>query len=314
MRLAYVYVLPTKQLTTNLNQLRLNQLREKGMRNRIIGLIGAVLVLVGGTANAGNIYMTGHDVLLHSGQNSYDNVILEYLRNGSEPAASYNIGLFRTDRSGVGSLGVNTLEGFGALTQFTVSQGATVVDAAFRATFVAFLADVDVLVIPSHTTCGGCNMTSLSADTLEALSAEITDFFNAGGDIYANSAATDLTFYDFLPPGVATSGLPIGGSSGFFCTGAGNDIGITGSGCTNAGSNMINGFPTHNRFVDFDDSFTVFEIRGEEVISIGLLDGVIRDGGIDTDDDPVSVSEPGTLAMLGLGLLGLGAMRRRRRT
>ena len=278
-------------------------------------LAGAALSLTASVANAGNIFMTGHDVLLHSGQNGYDNVILDYLRNGDVPAADYDIGLFRnTQRSGLGTLGVNTLEGFGTRTDFTVvnADTAAVVDAAYRANFVAFLAGIDVLVIPSHQSCGGCNLLDGHADILEALSGEITDFFNAGGDLYVNSGANDSTFYDFLPASVATTGPPISGSSGFTCTADGVAIGID---CGAFGSN-INGFATHNRFTGFDSDFTIFETRGtDEFISIGLLDGVIGTDDITTDDSTdgtTDIPAPGTLFLFSSVLLGLGALRRKK--
>lgn len=37
-----------------------------------------LVVCMFSTARAGNIYLTGHDVLLHSGQNGYDSVIHDY--------------------------------------------------------------------------------------------------------------------------------------------------------------------------------------------------------------------------------------------
>ncbi|MGK2873377.1 MAG: hypothetical protein ACSLFL_14170 [Alphaproteobacteria bacterium] len=50
-----------------------------------------------GAANAGSIYLTGHDVLLHSNQNGYSTVILDWLRGagtGSEiTAGSYRVGM-----------------------------------------------------------------------------------------------------------------------------------------------------------------------------------------------------------------------------
>ncbi len=36
-------------------------------------LAGAALSITASVANAGNIFMTGHDVLLHGGQRGYDN-------------------------------------------------------------------------------------------------------------------------------------------------------------------------------------------------------------------------------------------------
>lgn len=264
-----------------------------------------------GSLHAGNIIMTGHDVLLHQGQRGFDAAALDYIR-GATAKASYNIAVIGTTGQGSGrftgssqnvaSLAhggninlVGTLTGYGSAKFWNA---ASIVAADF--------ATVDAIVILSHTSCGGCSLTTAGADALEALAPAIATAFNAGLDIWANSGAGDATYYNFLPPSVATSGTPIGGSTGFTCTAAGLGLfGATGCGASTSTS-MINGFPTHNRFTGFDPSFTIFETRGTEVITIGLQGGTIG-----TDD--ISVPEPGSLTLFGLALLGLGSMTRRRK-
>jgi hypothetical protein len=253
-----------------------------------------------GQAAAGSIYLTGHDVLLHSGQNDYDNIILDYLRGAGTAteiaAGDYDILLLRGFTGGVGTVGVTTLEGFGTITTIDIE---TLTD---DAALLAAAAGKDVIVIPDHTSCGGCDLTTADADILEARSAAFTAYFNAGGDLFVGSGASDTTFYNFLPPSAVASGLPIGGSSGFTATAAGVSIGIL--------PNMINGFPTHNRFASFAPVFTVFETRGDEIISIGARDARIVD---DVIVDTGTVPEPVTMALVGVGLAGFAASRRRRK-
>jgi len=281
-------------------------------------LTAALLALAGvGTAHAGSVYLTGHDVDLHDGQNGYDAVILNWLRGAGTAseiaAASYRVGVLRSID------GINPAGGFvgGVLEGAPLwAGGVTNADPtqfADAAAFTAFLGTIDVLVIASYVGCGGCDLSAGDSAVLNGFAPQIATAFNAGMDIFGNSGNGLATYYDFLPPGATTTGPPIGGSSGFQCTAAGVAIGID---CDAGGISHINGFPTHNRFTGFDPDFTVFEIRpaagtaAPEVISIGIRDATITDGGIGTDGG-TTVPEPGTLALLALAALGFGLRRRR---
>jgi len=243
---------------------------------------------------AGNIYLTGHDTLLHGGQSGYDDVILDFLADGADQTLM-DISVIG---SGVGSWNFtgadfHTKTGYASSTFYDL-------DTMFDPEWASALS-ADVLIYLSHTSCGGCDVSNAGVELVNLRSAEIAAAFNDGMDIWANSGASNPDYYNFLPSGVAATGTSIGGSSGFSATTAGLSIGIT--------DNMINGFPTHNRFPTFDDSFTVFETRGSEYISIGLLDGTITDGGIIIPDEPVRIPEPASLALFALGIIGLASRR-----
>ncbi len=251
------------------------------------------------SANAGNVFLTGHDVLLHSGQNGYDAVILDYLRNGEGTRASYNV-LYVTSGGTPGGLASVIAEGFN-VTQIT--------HAAFGAAPAAALAGKSAFVLPwwyDGEVAGNAAVTSAASK------AAIEAFFNSGGDIWGNSSHSFPQYYNFLPAGVAASGPELAGnpSSGFLATPEGTAIGIT--------SGMINGNPTHNVFSTFAPAFTVFERYQSQtgsVISIGLVDGIITTGGITTGGvttgGVTSVPDAGSASFLLLfGLGTLAAIRR----
>lgn len=239
---------------------------------------------VAGTGGiGGNIYLTGHDVLLHSGQNYYDAVILDFLRGvgtSSEIAkADYDIAIvgsgvgfanftggsgFTWFGSGSGVPLTGALSGYGSATYFQTGTGLD----------WSHILSHDALVILSHTSCGGCDLSTTGSNEINVQSADIATAVNAGMDLWGLSGASLPTYYDFLPPGAVASGTPIGASSGFTATTEGMALGIQ--------NNMINGYPTHNRFASFDPVFTVYETRGSEIISLGLQSAVISGGGIGT--------------------------------
>lgn len=251
---------------------------------------------------AGSLYLTGHDVLLHSGQRGYDRVILDYLRGAgttSEIAVgSYRVG-YLTSGGTSGGLASVTAEGFSVTT-------ADPTTFANSAAFGAWLSGFDVMVYPWYYDNGAAGMAAVNS-----FADVITEFFNAGGDIWANASHTFTDYYNFLPPAVAASGPALAGnpSSGFSPTAAGAAIGIT--------DTMVNGDPTHNVFDAFDPAFTVFERYSTgAVISIGLRDAkiVVCDPLVDkTCFSGGSVPTPASFALFGLGATFLGLVRCKRK-
>ncbi len=240
---------------------------------RLLGLAVSVLLATASIARGGNIYLTGHDILLHDGQEGYDEVILDFLREAGTPneipRANYDIGVIGSDVGSWGwtnvpdfndrGTGPNVPPGFESTTFYNT------IDLNGNAALQAAALSHDVLVILSHTSCGGCDLTNEGSNVINTqMAAGIASAFNVGMDLWVNTGAQLPTFYDFLPPEFATTAPPIMDS--VFCANAeGMAIGIT--------PEMTTGFPTHNRFEGFSDLLTILETNcpgdPEQVISLG---------------------------------------------
>jgi len=282
------------------------------MLNRKACLIVLAVVLVAaGQVYAGNAVITGHDSDFHAsfggvmGQ-AQVNAGLAFVRAGADDPTDkvliFTNGVAGNDlQTAVTNAGV-------LFDEFNINGGVpgapgTLLDATVYS----------AILLSSNIDCGGCDLTVTGADNMEAISAEIATFFNAGGGIFAFSAADDLTYYNFLP--AAAPGTVIGDptTSGYTQTAFGALHGIP----------DVNGDPTHNVFPEpgvggVDPLWMVVERHANSVspgntgnapVTLGIEDATIGGGG---GFEP-AIPEPSTLLLLAVGLGSLGLIQLRRK-
>ena len=188
------------------------------MRRMTFGTVLAAAVLTGlfwfSPASAGNIWLTGHDADFHCAGGSQCNHFGIALDFGRQDAPDKTKPLLFLDSGGelasaagnAVARAKNTVEGAGSAFPFVVMDPTDAGFAALSLTTASFSA----IVIASDSTCGGCDNNAADIAAINARTADITDFFNAGGGlVYFSGAGNRDTYYDSVPiPATAVSVSP----------------------------------------------------------------------------------------------------------
>jgi len=268
----------------------------------VAAAVAAFAFTTGSPANAGNIFLTGHDTDFHFSGNPATQAVLgadlTFVRAGSSlPVLVFDSG---TQLS-------NALTALGiAHTTVNPDIAGNITDAMFDHSVYSAIA------VASVDSCGGCDNHPVGLANLATHVSAIGAFVTAGGGILGLAGAADLAAYAYVPEAASNAGgFPP--STGYIETVAG----------TAAGLLAENGDATHNFFSTpgtggVSAAYTVAEILG----TTGQVESVFVAGATVTcTGSSCTLGVPGPIAGAGLpgillasGLFGAFWRRRRQQT